>query len=132
MSALIPRMKIYCSIVRHPVSYLEFMTEEWMGLAQTDTGLLSGLFLAASRHLSENHPQQQLFTRLAIQYKIACVRAVSETISAATLSQFRDSTVANVMVLAFDEVRSISGATPPTTANDGLLIQVFDWQSSNL
>ncbi|KAE9376189.1 hypothetical protein N431DRAFT_556396 [Stipitochalara longipes BDJ] len=104
MSAVIPRMRVYCSIVwGGPVSYLDHLADEWVGFAQTDMGLLSGLFLAASRHLSENHPQKQLFTRLAIQYKIACVRAVSEAISAAMLSQFRDSTVANVMMLAFDE-----------------------------
>jgi len=104
ISAVIPRMRICCKIIRGgPVSYAQFMAEEWMELAQSDTGLMNGIFLSACRHLSDEHHQQEFYTRLAVQYKIGCVRAVSEAISATISSNFGDSTVATTMLLALDE-----------------------------
>lgn len=84
------------------MKYLELMRKEWVRLALTDAGFLKGIFLAACRHLSENHQQHQ-FLQLAIQYKLASVRALSEAISAG-MASVSDATIAIVMMLAFDEV----------------------------
>lgn len=85
------------------MSYLERMAKEWVRLALSDLGFLNGIFLAACRHLSENHRQQQFFKQLAIQYKLACVQALNNAISVET-SSVSDPTVAKVLVLAWDEV----------------------------
>lgn len=95
--------------------YLEFMTKEWVHLTLTDLGSLSGMFLAACRHLVENqHQQQQYYTQLAIQYKLYCVQALREAISLEISSLFKDSTIAIGILLAYDEVRIMRGTFSAT------------------
>ena len=85
--------------------YVDCMARAWVPLALTDTGLLDCLFLAACRHLSQNHQQQvqqQQFLQLAVRYKLECVQSLMETISAKLT--FDDATVAKTVMLAYDEV----------------------------
>ena len=79
------------------------MISEWVRLAFTDTGFRSGIFLAACRHLSLYHLQQEKFVRLAVQYKVACLHTLNEALAAEVLI-ISDVVVAKVMALAFDEV----------------------------
>ncbi len=99
-------MDVHCSKLREPLEYLKRMAEEWVSLALSDVGLLSGLLLAACRHLSlQSHRQEQYYLRPATQYKLACVQALNRAISVEGSSAISDATVAKAMVLAYDEVR---------------------------
>lgn len=86
------------------------MTKDWVRLALENADFLNGILLNASRHLATIHQrrdQQQRFANLAVQFKLACVRAVSAAISSdAQMKSFSDSVVAVTIVLAFDEVRA--------------------------
>lgn len=103
MKAVVPYVNEHCNRLRDSVNYLEKMTKEWVRLALSDLGFLHGVFLFACRHLVNNHHQQEFYDQLAIQYKIACVRAVNAAISVERVS-FSHRTVAKVLVLAWDEV----------------------------
>jgi hypothetical protein len=81
------------------------MMRGWLQLALSDVGFLNGLFLSASRHLSQNHQSPQSFQKLAIQFRLACMQSVSQDISAGSVA-IGDGTVANVLMLAWDEVRA--------------------------
>ena len=108
------------------------MTREWIRLALENAGFLSGILLSASRHLSVVHKQrdqQQLFANLAIRFKLASVRTVSEAISSNSHGKsFSDSVVAVTIVLAFDEVRVpqsviITNPRPSSRANGEFPVQ---------
>ncbi len=79
-----------------------------MGLS--DTGFLSGLFLNASRHLSRYALQDQTLqlSNLAAWYKLVCVRAINDAINAKQPGgvRFNDAIVAQVLILALDDVSS--------------------------
>jgi hypothetical protein len=84
--------------------YLECMNQDWVRLALTDAGFLQSIFLETCRHLSMAWYQRQGdFVQLASRYKIACMRTLIESISGR--SSYNDATIANVIELAFDEVR---------------------------
>jgi hypothetical protein len=99
-------MDQHCNKLRDSERYLNLMTKEWVRLTLTNVGSLSGIFLAACRHLLENQ-QQQYYTQLAIQYKLYCIQALREAISFETPSLISDSTVAVGILLAYDEVRRL-------------------------
>jgi len=81
------------------------LIEQWARLALTDVGFCNGLLLASCRHLSlNNHPQQQFYAQLAIRFKLVCLQSLSATISAGP-SFINDSSIANVIELASDEVQ---------------------------
>lgn len=111
MTVVVPLMR--CNDVE--AYYVERMTRAWVPLALTDTGLLDSLFLTASRHLSQSYQkgqeQQQRFAKLAVQYKLDCLRSLRGDISAKV--SFEDAIVAKTVMLAYDEVRFIVRATGP-------------------
>lgn len=119
VQAVIPFLNKHCNEMRDPENYQERMTTGWLRLALTDAGFLQGIFLAACRHLSESHAadeadptrrhQQELFLQLAVRYKIESVRTLIRTIAQRRVA-VDDSTVGNVMMLAFDEVRRRASA----------------------
>lgn len=88
------------------VSFTHRMTTIWVPFALTEASLLDLLFLISCRHLSATYTieqQQQLFTRLAIQYKLKCIRSLRDTISGEPTS-LSNSAVAQAIMLAYDEV----------------------------
>jgi hypothetical protein len=77
------------------------------GLVQSaliDMELLNGVFLSASRHLAQNNKRHIVFEELALHYKLACVQSVSKGILTNKIN-VGDSIIANVLMLAWDEVR---------------------------
>lgn len=86
---------------------------DWVKLALTSEGFLSGLLLTSSRHLSycyrHNSSKQHAFSQLAIRHKLTCIQNISGRITiVGDNTTFSDSIVAQVTVLAFDEVNSKS------------------------
>ncbi|KAJ5606602.1 hypothetical protein N7510_009383 [Penicillium lagena] len=124
--AVVPRLRC----MENPIDYSERMTTAWVPLALGNASLLNGLFLAACRDISESYglaEQQQRFLNLAMQYKLGCVRALQEKISR-QMPPFSDSTVATVVMLAFDELflhdarmsrQHIGGAVKMVSLNGG-------------
>ncbi len=111
MTIVIPFLIAECTKLRaRGLEYAEIMSKEWVRLALSNSGLLCGLLLNASRHLSKvyrkrHHPRQQLFANLAIRYKLLCVQSLSAAIiSGAKINSYNDSVVAQTLILAFDEV----------------------------
>ncbi|KAI9735740.1 MAG: hypothetical protein M1818_006348 [Claussenomyces sp. TS43310] len=104
--AVIPYMNQHCNKLRDPERYVDLMTKEWVRLTLTNVGALSGIFLAACRHLFKNQPeQQQYYLQLSIEYKLSCVRALREAIASEIASLISDSSVAIVILLAYDELQ---------------------------
>ncbi|ETI21035.1 hypothetical protein G647_07378 [Cladophialophora carrionii CBS 160.54] len=86
---------------------LDGMVQGWVRLSLSDSGFLSGIFLNASRHLSGLSQQEQgaQFSQLATWYKLPCVRAVNDAINLRSEGMlFSDSVIAQVMILALDEI----------------------------
>lgn len=103
MTVIIPKMSA-CDMFRGPENYRSLLVEEWARLALTDVGFLNGILLAACRHMSlNNHPQHRFYMQLAIRFKLVCLRSLSATISAGP-SSIKESSIANVIELASDEV----------------------------
>lgn len=103
--AVIPYMNINCNRLRDPSRYVDLMTREWVRLTLTNIGSLTGVLLAACRHLLM-HSELAHFTQLAIQYKLSCVQTLRKTIQVETPLMISDSTIALGVLLAFDEVRA--------------------------
>ncbi|KAH8649859.1 hypothetical protein BX600DRAFT_473704 [Xylariales sp. PMI_506] len=101
---VIPNMGFHCNRNRGSICHMRPMMISFIQLAVGDASLLNGLFLSASRHLSQHHQDRQFFEQLATQFKVACVQNVSSDISARTSSVIREGTIANVLMLAWDEV----------------------------
>ena len=82
--------------------YRYLLSSQWVPLALKTPckGFLRGLFLASCRHLAA---QRQEFAQRAAYYKLQCIQAVNDAISAGE-SALDEATVATVMSLAFDEV----------------------------
>ncbi len=84
------------------------MVGGWIRAGLSDAGFLSGIFLNASRDLSQVHQQwqnQQQFANLAISYRLVCLQTLNKAISSSTeKTLFSDSIVAETIVLALDEV----------------------------
>src|SRR6186713_80738 len=99
-------MTTHCAMFQGMVKCSLLMPLDWVKLSFTDMGLLCGILLAACRHLCVAQHEEHKYMRLATQYKLASIRQVSATLMEEG-SSFSDSTVANVLALAIDEVRKI-------------------------
>lgn len=89
-----------------PLTFFERMTGTWVPHALSETCLLDIMFLLSCRHLAISSPherQQKYFTQLGFQYKLKCLQSLQYAISIET-PVFSDSTVAQAIMLAFDEV----------------------------
>jgi hypothetical protein len=105
-----------CNKLRDAKTYIDLMKKEWVRLTLTNVGSLSGIFLAACRHLSKTEQLQQYYTQLAIRYKLCCMQALRTTISFEMLSLISDVTVAIGILLAYDEVRKmLKGSLQPNS-----------------
>jgi hypothetical protein len=90
-----------------PLSFFERMTGTWVPHALSEPGLLDIMFLLSCRHLAISSPQerqQEYYTQLGFKYKLKCLQSLRRAISIETPA-FSDSTVAQAIMLAFDEVR---------------------------
>ena len=83
------------------------MTVDWVPLALADPGLLSGVFLAACRHLAvmeKEDARKRAISTLAIQYKLVCLRSLAATLAGDEGVALGDSALAKVIALSTDEV----------------------------
>lgn len=97
-------MNTHCVISQAMVNCSYLFPLDWVKLSLTDMGLLCSILLVSCRYLSVVQHQEHKFMRLAIKYKLASIRQLRTAIKEGA-SSFNDSTVANVLVLAIDEVR---------------------------
>lgn len=104
---MVPDLNKYCDVLKDTGETAERMLREWVTHSLTNYGGLQGIFLSACRHLVDRNYHKEHFSELAAKYKIECVRAVINDIS--STKQDRDSTFANVFILAFDEVSTATG-----------------------
>ena len=98
-------MQSHCLQLDYSTSEKRLMLMEFARLSHSDQGLLNGLLLQACRHRYSRHSEEEDFQRMATAYKLQCLRYLNMTL-AASPSVFSDATVANVLTLALDEVRS--------------------------
>ena len=91
--------------------YAEALTTAWVQMGLHDAQCLSSLFLTASRHLAVQHEdaalqgRREMFTGMAVRYKVMSVRAVSRAIAESGSGRaFRDVVFMKTLALAFDEV----------------------------
>lgn len=103
---VVPDLNKYCNVLQNTGETAERMLREWVTHSLTNYGALQGIFLSACRHLIDRDHHRQHFLELAARYKIECVRAVINDIN--STKQDRDSTFANVFILAFDEVSNVN------------------------
>ncbi|KAK3357847.1 hypothetical protein B0T25DRAFT_170962 [Lasiosphaeria hispida] len=82
------------------------MTVDWVPLALADPGLLSGVLLAACRHLAvveQDNARRYVFKTMAIQYKLVCLRNLTAALAVESLA-LGDSAMAKVIALGIDEI----------------------------
>jgi hypothetical protein len=126
VTTVIPYLKSQCSMVGIYRPCIDSMTQMWVRHGLSDAGFLSGIFLNTCRHLSrltQDHQGPQ-FSNLATLYKLVCLRTVNDAINSHSDGLlFSDSIVAQVVILALDEVglRRLSSCRPDggLGANDG-------------
>lgn len=82
------------------------MLTELIPLALSNSGLLSAILLSACRSLFKQQ-QNNYYVELAIFYKLACLRSMSELLAAQN-RQVGDSVIAQASLLAADEVSYMS------------------------
>ncbi|RDW87957.1 hypothetical protein BP5796_03651 [Coleophoma crateriformis] len=106
MHNVVPCSNIQRNGFNHLESCTQYLNKQFVQLAATNASSLDGLFLVASRHVSQCLPHMgPYFTQLALQYKIACARSLMEEISSLdTRSSLSDSTVILPLFLAQDEI----------------------------
>ncbi|KAJ0418702.1 hypothetical protein BJY00DRAFT_314613 [Aspergillus carlsbadensis] len=88
--------------------FTERMIHGWVPLAVAEQSLLYLTFLASCRTLAIKYTdrrEQQLFNRLAYQYKLMVLQSLRESITTEA-PQFSDATVSKALMLAYDEVRA--------------------------
>ncbi len=94
-------------------SYLRLAARDWVGFLLTDTGLVCGLLLSASRQASllydpagSSAAARKHFEYLALQYKVQALRSASKSVAGAgkgDSTQVTDVTIAKALALALDE-----------------------------
>ncbi|RDW72798.1 hypothetical protein BP6252_06705 [Coleophoma cylindrospora] len=106
MHYVVPCSKVQRNDFNHPESCKQYLNKQFIQLAATNSNSLDGLFLVASRHVSQFLPHMgPYFTQLALQYKIACARSLMGVISSLDRrSSLSDSTVTLPLFLAQDEI----------------------------
>jgi hypothetical protein len=109
MQNVVPCSTFHRNELNHGGKYSQHLNKQFVQLAATNASSLNGLFLVASRHVSQYLPQMgAYFVQLAIHYKIACAQSLVEAISGLdTASSISDSTVTLPLFLAQDEVITI-------------------------
>lgn len=110
MQNVIPCSTVQRNELNHLGKYTKHLNKQFVQLAATNASSLDGLFLVASRHVSQLLPHMgPYFIQLAIHYKIACARSLMEAISFLDMTiSISDSTVTLPLFLAQDEVIMIA------------------------
>ena len=107
---VVPNLKVQCVKLKTGTSSVDNMIRGWVQMGLSDTGFLSGIFLNASRYLSRYALQGQILqlSNMATWYKLTCVRAINGAINARQPGgmRFNDAIVAQVLILALDDVSS--------------------------
>ncbi|KAH8657896.1 hypothetical protein BX600DRAFT_482486 [Xylariales sp. PMI_506] len=105
VKAVLPYLTTHCTIIGHQSIRHTDMVGEWVPLALTDAGLLSGIFLAACRHLCLYSHSNAHVAEMAVNYKLICLRELGNAITTfSARSKNRDTAVAKAMTLALDEL----------------------------
>jgi hypothetical protein len=109
MQNVVPCSTFQRNEFKHLGKNSQYLNKQFVQLAATNASSLNGLFLVASRHVSQYLPHMgPYFIQLALHYKIACARSLMEAISFLdTKSSISDSTVTLPLFLAQDEVITI-------------------------
>ncbi|BCS30773.1 uncharacterized protein APUU_81076A [Aspergillus puulaauensis] len=120
---------IPCSTLqRSQISYpgkvgTPLLNTQFVQLAATSASSLNGLFLVTCRHLSQHLPHNGPYVQLALQYKIACTRSLTEAISSSEMRfPISDSILALALFLAHDEI--LIGDGPSTKIHVQVAIQM--------
>lgn len=78
------------------------MAKSWMQMAATDAGVLAGVLLVASRHLS-TLKNAEIYANQALKYKTECIRMLNLALSLEGQS-VSDATILKTLALASDAV----------------------------
>lgn len=91
--------------------YADALMTAWVQMGLHDVECLNSLFLTASRHLAVRHQdpalqgRREMFTGMAVRYKVMSVRAVSRAIAeSGSRGVFQDTVLMKTLALVFDEV----------------------------
>ena len=103
VKAVIPYLNLYCTVIKDPGNYHERMVKDWVRLGLDDPGFMSGIYLAACRHLALYEHQPVDYPLLAAEYKLACLRDLNSALAKKS-PLLTDATVSKALMLAFDEV----------------------------
>lgn len=97
----------------------QYLNKQFVQLAATNTSSMNGIFLVASRHVSQYLSHMgPYFIQLALHYKITCARSLMAAISLLDMtSSISDSTVTLPLFLAQEEVITIKGFDAQHNAN---------------
>jgi hypothetical protein len=96
-----------CTAIIPADTYTSQVTTQLVPFAFADACLLNGLFLHAARRISMvvGHPQAEFYSRLALQYKIACIGMLSRSVLKESDAP-SDKIIASSLFLTLDEVRN--------------------------
>ncbi|KAK3387826.1 hypothetical protein B0H63DRAFT_521847 [Podospora didyma] len=139
VQAVLPDLNAQCPVLSNPRNARVQMDHDWVRrLALVDTGSISGIFLAACRHLSTNGCVQHHdhVVHMATEYKLTCIRSLNEAISTESSRRrdgqeglvISDATITKVLLLAMDEIalgdfsttlRHLRGAAKMVELNGG-------------
>ncbi|GAD99542.1 NAD dependent epimerase/dehydratase, putative [Paecilomyces variotii No. 5] len=107
INSVIPWLNTHCKRLSEQTEYAQEMSIEWIRLAFSSAGFCSGILLTACRHLCmmyDHNQQRKQFLQHALQYKVACVQSLNASISSGQWPMIKDSVIAQVMILAKDEI----------------------------
>jgi hypothetical protein len=98
-----------CTVIIPAEIYTYQVATQWVPFAFADRCLLNGLFLQTCRKIAalQGHPQAEYYERLALKYKIACIRLLRALVSSGPTAP-SDKLIAGSLFLALDEVRDVS------------------------
>ncbi|KAH8898423.1 hypothetical protein GQ53DRAFT_837332 [Thozetella sp. PMI_491] len=101
---VVPYMNDCCYVFKYAAEYQQSAIYGWMQLALGDIGCLASILLSSCRHLVKEQPGNDKFAKMAIQYKLSCLRELNKTLAQGVPTSY-DSTFAQILLLATDEMR---------------------------
>ena len=102
VTVIISQLDASCQVLNDQFPYRLDLRTHWVHLAVADQGFLSSIYLSTCRQLYKVYGLE-IYADMATYYKVACLRNVSETLSANKVGT--DSLIATMISLALDEVR---------------------------
>ncbi len=102
INIVVPYGQRHCKRYTSTADWKKNIYNEFVPLTLTKPGLFCGLLLSACRNLLESH-QDPYYMRLAIVYKLACIRSLNRQLSEES-GIMGDVTIVQALSLAADEV----------------------------